>query len=568
MPSTRRPTRPCLRSILVLPLVLTAACAERGARPEQAPPLPLPPGTDEARAVIDAELLREHVAALAENRMAGRAPGSPGDRLARAYLVEQLTELGLEPGAPGGSWEQSFEIVGITAEVPQSWTFDGPQGELTLQLRDDFIAASGVQSESATVEDAEVVFVGYGIVAPEYGWNDYEDANLAGKVLLVLNNDPDWDPELFEGNRRLYYGRWDYKYQSAADQGAAGAIIIHSTPSAGYPWQVVETSWTGEQFELPAGDEARVQIEAWTQWEAAERLASLAGLDLDELVERAKERSFEPVPLGVRTSLSLRNRIEHTETANVLGLLPGSDPQLGQEVVVYTAHHDHLGREQGEGDVIYNGALDNASGCAQILAIAEAMAGLPEAPRRSALFAFVGAEESGLLGSEYYARHPTFPPGRIAANVNFDGGNIWGRTRDVTYIGYGKSSLDEVVAAAAARQDRIVKPDQFPDRGFFYRSDQFNFAKIGVPAIYLDTGTDFRDRPAGWGKEQIEQWEAEHYHQTSDELTEEWDFSGMVEDARLGLICGLAIAQADELPHWSPGDEFAAARTEALAAVE
>jgi Zn-dependent M28 family amino/carboxypeptidase len=459
-----------------------------------------------------------------------------------------------------------MEIVGITSKAPRKWSFLGGRRGVVLSWWDDFIAASGVQEESAEFSLAELVFVGYGIEAPEYGWNDYKDVDVSGKVLLMLNNDPEWDPELFAGERRLYYGRWTYKYEQAAERGAAGAIIIHTTPSAGYPFQVVQTSWTGEQFELPGSP--RSQIEAWVTEEAAGKLAELAGHDLAALVESARSADFRPVPFDVTTSLELRNTIRRVETANVAGLLRGSDPVLADEVVVYTAHHDHLGigEPNDQGDDIYNGALDNATGCAQLLGIARALTEMAEPPRRSVLFLFVAAEEQGLLGSRFYAQSPTFPAGRIAANINLDGGNIWGRTADVAFIGYGKSSLDAVVEAAAARQDRKVVGDQFPDRGFFYRSDQFNFAKIGVPAIYLDTGAEFRDRPEGWGKEQIEAWEAVHYHQPSDELTDEWDFSGMVEDARLALECGLAVAQADEAPSWKPGDEFEAARLEALAA--
>ncbi len=558
---------PATSAAPLLLALLAAACAPA---PEPAP-APAPPdpaalaaGVEQA---IDGELLRGHVAALADDALAGRGPASEGDLAARAYLIEQMTALGLEPGAADGSWEQPMRIVGITSKAPREWSFLGGRRGLVLSWWDDFIAASGVQDDRADIRQAEVIFVGYGIEAPEYGWNDYKDVDVSGKVLLMLNNDPEWDPELFAGERRLYYGRWTYKYQEAARRGAAGAVIIHTTPSAGYPFQVVQTSWTGEQFELPGSP--RSQIEAWLTEEAAVKLAKLAGQDLQALVEAARSADFQPVPFDVTTSLALTNEIREVETANVAGLLRGSDPVLADEVVVYTAHHDHLGvgEPNDQGDTIYNGALDNASGCAQLLAIAKAFSELPEPPRRSVLFLFVAAEEQGLLGSAYYARNPTFAPGRIAANINLDGGNIWGRTTDVAFIGYGKSSLDAVVEAAAARQGRTVVGDQFPDKGYFYRSDQFNFAKIGVPAIYLDTGAEFVDRPEGWGKEQIDAWTEVHYHQPSDELTDEWDYAGMVDDARLALECGLAVAESDAAPAWVPGDEFEAARKQALAAL-
>lgn len=516
--------------------------------------------------VIDRASLEGPIRFLADDLLEGRGPASRGDKLTQVYLATTLQYLGLEPGFAERSYLQPFDIVGVTAEVPKTWDFRKGGQSLTLKYWDQFIAASGVQKDRATLDNAEVVFVGYGIEAPEFQWNDYKGMDLEGKVLLMLNNDPDWDPQLFEGNRRLYYGRWDYKYESAARQGAAGAIIVHTTPSAGYGWQVVQTSWTGEQFELPAEKEPRMQVKGWTTEDAARQLVQLGGHDLDALVKQAKSRDFRPVPLGVTTSLTLANKVQKVQTANVAGLVRGSDPEIKDEVVVYTAHHDHLGigEPDKEGDKIYNGAVDNAAGVAQVLAIARAFSEMPRKPKRSTLFLFVAAEEQGLLGSEYYARHPSFAPGKIAANLNYDGGNIFGRTQDLTYIGLGKSSLDQVVKTLAAKQGRTVVGDQFPDKGFFYRSDQFNFAKIGIPAIYLDNGTRFRDRPESWGKEQIEAWEAAHYHQPSDEIRSDWSYDGMIEDARLGFQAGLEIANNPALPTWNPGDEFEAARKQAL----
>ncbi|MDX1585029.1 MAG: M28 family peptidase, partial [Thermoanaerobaculia bacterium] len=472
-----------------------------------------------------------------------------------------MEAVGLEPGGPDGSWLQPFDIVGVNTEMPDHWVFRGNDQSVTLDKLSEFMIASGIQEPELRIDDAELVFVGYGIEAPEYDWDDYKGADLEGKVLVMLNNDPHWDPDLFEGERRLYYGRWTYKYEIAAEKGAAGAIIIHTTPSAGYGWNVVETSWAGEQFHLPAGDEQATPVEAWVTEEAAREILQLTGYELDELVAKARSRDFRPVPLGLITSVSAENEIHRVRTANVAGLLRGSDPVLNQEVVVYTAHHDHLGTAEGDAeDLIYNGALDNASGTAQVLAIARAMAALPSRPARSVLFLFVAAEEQGLLGSAYYAANPTFHPGRIAANINLDGGNIWGPTRDLTFIGLGKSSLDDYVLSFAEMQDRVVKPDQFPDRGFFYRSDQFNFAKIGVPAVYPDTGTEFIGRPEGWGEEQMEKWVAVNYHQVNDELEDWWDFGGMIQDAQLAYFVGLAVAESQEMPAWNPGDEFEAAR--------
>ncbi|MGB5347574.1 MAG: M28 family peptidase [Woeseia sp.] len=525
---------------------------------------------EQAATLITADSMRGHIIELSSDAYEGRGPGSRGDRMARDYIIEQMKSLGLQPGAADGSWQQTFNLIGVTAEQPPTWDFSAGNKKLTLKQWDQFIAGSGVQQKRAEVKDAEIVFVGYGIQAPEYEWDDFKGMDLTGKIALIMNNDPSWDPELFAGETRLYYGRWGYKFESAARQGAVGAIIIHTTPSAGYPFQVVQTSWTGEQFELPAGAEPRSQIETWVTEDAARQLVALGGHDLDALREAADNRDFKPVPLGVKTSFGMDVSLTSVETANVLGLLPGSDPKLRDEVVVFTAHHDHLGigTPNADGDTIYNGAMDNASGVAQLLSIAGAIKALPAAPRRSMLFAFVAAEEQGLLGSMYYAANPTFPPGKIAANINYDGGNIWGHTHDITFIGLGKSTIDDIVKSIADSQNRVVKPDQFSDRGYFYRSDQFSFAKIGVPALYLDSGTDFVDRPEGWGREQQDHYTDVNYHQPTDEYDPTWNFDGMIDDARLGFWTGLSIANADEMPRWNKGDEFEAARLEALEAVK
>ncbi len=528
------------------------------------------PAAEKAAKEITDDYMRGIIVEISDDRYEGRGPGTEGDAAARKYLARRMAELGLEPGAADGSWEQPFDLVGINASQPETWTFEGHGESLTLQQWDDFIVGSGVQDERSAFANAEVVFVGYGIQAPEYDWDDYKGVDLGGKVLLIMNNDPDWDPELFAGETRLWYGRWDYKYLSAARQGAAGAIIIHTSPSAGYPWQVVQTSWTGVQFERPAGDEPRSQVNGWVTEDTARELVAMAGHDLDDLREAAYNRDFRPVPLGISTSLEMDVDITRVQSANVLGLITGSDPELRNEVVIYTAHHDHLGvgTPNEDGDAIYNGAMDNATGVAQVMAIAKAIKALPEAPRRSVLINLVGAEEQGLLGSEYYAANPTFAPGKIAANLNYDGGNIWGHTHDVTFIGLGKSTIDEIATLIAEEQGRVVKPDQFADKGYFYRSDQFSFAKIGVPAMYLDTGTDFVDRPPEWGREQQNHYTEVNYHQPTDEYDPSWDLGGMIADALLGYWTGLAIANADDMPTWSPGDEFEAARIEALKALE
>ena len=367
----------------------------------------------------------------------------------------------------------------------------------------------------------------------------------------------------------MYYGRWTYKYENAERHGAAGAIIIHTTASAGYPFQVVQSSWGGEQFSLPSNGQTDFRLKAWVTEDAARSLLELSGHRLDELQQAARDKTFSPIFLGVTTSLQFDNQIERAQTANVLGLIEGRDAEHAKEYVVLSAHHDHfgIGKPDAKGDVIYNGALDNGAGVAQVLSIARAVKALPRAPRRSLLVLFPAAEEQGLQGSRFFTEHPPVPAGDLAANINFDDGNIWGRTRDITQVGGGKSTLDAVVARVAALQQRVVVPDQFPDRGAFYRSDQFNFAKIGVPALYCKPGTDFVGRPAGWGKQQIEAYEALRYHQPSDELGADWNFDGLVEDARFGFFAALDIAEATELPAWTPGDEFEAARKAARAAL-
>jgi Zn-dependent M28 family amino/carboxypeptidase len=511
--------------------------------------------------------LRGHIRFLSHDLLEGRGPGTRGDRLTQEYLAAQYEMIGLTPAGDDGGWFQKFGLVGITGH-PDSLQLKGPRGTASLAFHSEFIGGSGHQKPQSRVEDAEIVFVGYGIVAPEYQWDDYKGTDLRGKVLLYMNNDPSDDPALFAGKTRLWYGRWDYKYEMAQRQGAVGAIIIHTQPSAGYKFNVVQTSWTGEQYELPSDQGHRMELKAWTTEDATRKLVALGGHDLDALRAQAENRDFKPVPLGVKLSTAFQNKVTQVTSANVLGMLPGSDKTLAKEVVVYTAHHDHLGMREGGApgeDVIHNGAVDNASGLAAMLTVARHMASMPR-PKRSVLFAAVAAEEQGLLGSQFLAAHPPVHPGYLAANINIDGINFRGRTRDTTSVGFGKSDLDDVVVPLAKLQGRTVKPDQMPDRGFFYRSDQFNFARIGVPALYLGSGMDFIDRPAGWGKAQREKWEAEKYHQPGDEYDPSWDLSGAVEDVRLYLLVGYRVANAPKMPQWRRGDEFEHIRHKALEA--
>lgn len=519
---------------------------------------------------ITAAALTGHVRFLASDALEGRGPATRGDQLTQQYIAAQFETLGLAPVGDDGTARQSFELIGVTGH-PDAITFTRGAATLKAPFDTDMIAVSGHQAARSTLDKAEVVFVGYGIVAPEYGWNDFKNVDVKGKVLLVMNNDPEDDASLFAGKTRLWYGRWDYKYEQAARQGAVGCIIIHTTPSAGYPWQVVQTSWTGEQFDLPSPNGAKLQVKGWLTEAASKKLVSLAGKDLDQLRAAAQSRDFTPVPLGVLANTSFTNVVAKKSTANVLGLLRGSDPKLADEWLVLTAHHDHLGRVEkpkpGE-DAIYNGAVDNASGVAALLTIARALTAQPKAPRRSVLFAAVAAEEQGLLGSQYLVEHPPVPYGRMAANINIDGLNIWGRTKDVSVIGYGKTSIDAVLTQLAKGQGRVVKPDALSDRGFFYRSDQFNFAKVGVPASYFSSGHVFIGRPEAWGREQREKWEETHYHQPSDELLASWDLSGAVEDVQLIYQLTVKLADAPSMPTWTRGDEFEVPRQRSLEALK
>ena len=558
-----------LARLTVPTLVALAAVCSAQPPPGAAGESPIaPPAVEKAaHTYITQAALAAPIRFLASDLLEGRGPATRADELTRLYLQTQLEGIGYQPAFANGAWQQPFDIVGLKAQFPKTWSFSAAAGKIDLTWRVDYIAVSGLQQEQVNLSNAQLVFVGYGIQAPEYHWDDFKGVNLTGKILVMMNNDPDWDPNLFAGKRRLYYGRWDYKYESAARQGAAGAIIIHTTASAGYPWQVVQSSWGGEQFELPAGKEARVSLKVWTTEDAARRLVKAGGQDLDKLIQAAHSRDFRPVPLGVTTSIAFTNTLSRVKTANVGGVLPGNDPKLAPEVVIYSAHHDHfgIGEPDKSGDRVYHGAVDNASGCAQVLAIARTFAMLPQRPRRSLMALFVAGEERGLLGSQYYAGHPSFAPGRIAADINIDGGNIFGRTRDAVLVSLGKSSLDQIAARVARSQGRTLVGDQYPDRGYYYRSDQFSFAKIGVPALYFAEGTDVIGRPAGWGKQQHDEWELKKYHQPSDKLDDSWNFDGMIQDAQLDMLAGWLIAEAPAMPVWKAGDEFEAARKRALA---
>jgi len=524
------------------------------------------PGLNRALDVINDHTLRAHIGFLSDDLLSGRAPGSLGSALAQRYIASQMQLIGIKPGIKDSSYYQKFDMVEINIKPEMQLTISGKYGELELKYYDEFVAFPGVQKEKIEVKDAELVFVGYGIQAPEYNWDDFKNVDVQGKVLLIMNNDPDTgDPKFFGGKARLYYGRWDYKYEQAARMGAIGAIIIHTTPSAGYSWNVVQTSWSGKRFEIPQTKESSLIYKGWITEDDAYRIAEIGGKNLDKLRSAAEKHSFKPVFLEATVSGNIHANYNTLKATNVVGMLPGSDPELRKQAIVFTAHYDHLGVGKAvDGDSIYNGALDNASGVASILTIADAFTQLDNLPRRSLVFAALDGEESGLLGSQYYAENPSFPPEKIAANINIDGVNIWGKTRDIAIIGSGKSTIDKLVKEVAKTQMRIVMPDLMPEQGYFYRSDQFNFAKIGVPALYLNEGQDFIGRPKGWGKKIIEHWIATHYHQPSDEYDPNWDLSGHIQDLILTFQVALRLANDDQMPSWLPGDEFESVRLKAI----
>jgi hypothetical protein len=558
-------------SIVVVAFVSLTACDPLFALVQNEPNAAHAAAADKG---ITESSLRADIKFLADDLLEGRGPGTRGDLLAQRYIESQFKIAGLQPAAPGGGWTQDVPLVGVTTKPPEKLTFQltGKDQSLELANYEDYIVSCGTGVKVAKIEDAEVLFVGYGMQAPEYSWDDFKDVDVRGKVLLCMNNDPAGDPELFAGRTRLYYGRWDYKYAKAAELGAAGMLIIHTDDSAGYPYQVVQTSWTGEQMALGGVTTGRALMEGWLSEEASKKLVDLAGKDLDELRKQAESRDFKPVSLGTTMSIEMKCRVRERSSANVLGVMPGSDPELSKEWLIFMAHHDHMGMaEQRTGeDNIYNGAVDNASGVGSMLAIARAMASLPESerPKRSVLFAAVAAEEQGLLGSDFLAQNPPVPAGRIAAVINIDGINILGRTQDISVIGKGKSDLDGITERFAIYQKRTVVGDQFPDRGFYYRSDQFSLAKVGIPGLYLGGGVNVIGKPDGWGKEQIRMWEENIYHQVSDEYSDDWELSGAIEDAKLMFYVGMEVANQPSMPAWNPGDEFEAARKAAIEAAK
>jgi Zn-dependent M28 family amino/carboxypeptidase len=526
---------------------------------------------------IDQQAILQHIKVLSADDFEGRAPGTAGEDKTVEYLTSQFKQLGLQPGNTDGTYTQAVPLVGLTPTATQPLTITGgaQKGRKTYKWSEDYVAFTKHVADTAGLQNSELVFVGYGVVAPEYKWDDFKGMDLKGKTIVVLVNDPQvpdaadaskLDQKMFNGNAMTYYGRWTYKYEEAARQGAAGVFIVHETGPAGYPYSVVQ-GFLGERFDLVTPDKnmGRSDIEGWFSLETAKEILTLAGHDFDALKKQAITRDFKPVPLGLSASIGIRNAMRTVQSRNVLARLEGSDPELKDEYVVFSSHWDHLGvGEPVNGDKIYNGALDNASGVASLLEIARAFTQLEQKPKRSVLFLMVTAEEQGLLGSQYYSVTPVYPLEKTLANINIDGVNQWGRTKDITVIGMGASDLDDYLRAAATEQGRTLRPEPEAEKGFYYRSDHFNFAKEGVPALYTDSGTEFIGKDPEYAKQKRDEYTAKDYHAPSDEIKPDWDLSGAVEDAQLMMAVALRVANADKFPEWKPGNEFKAKRDERL----
>jgi Zn-dependent M28 family amino/carboxypeptidase len=556
-------------------LALLVSGCSRSAEPPADGPVPTAKIPLASMPKIDSAPLLERIRSLASDEFEGRAPGTPGEERTVQYLTAEFQKLGLKPGNTDGTYIQKVPLVGITGAQAKPLVVIGEsrtgKARATFKWRDEVVAWTKHVADGASIESSDLVFVGYGVVAPEYNWDDFKGVDLKGKTMVLLVNDPQvpdpadpskLDARTFNGTAMTYYGRWTYKFEEAARRGAAGALIVHETGPAGYPFAVVQGNLS-EKFDLVTPDKnmGRANIEGWLSLDAAKRLLKMAGQDFDALKKQATTREFKPVALGLKASLAVRNTMRTIESRNVLAKLEGSDPQLKDEYVVYTAHWDHFGiGVPVTGDKIYNGALDNASGVASMLEMARALTQVKPTPKRSILFVAVTAEEQGLLGSQYYAVTPVYPLAKTLANINVDGINQWGRTKDITVIGLGASDLDDYLRDAAAEQSRTLRPDPEAEKGFYYRSDHFNFAKQGVPALYTHDGVEYIGKPAEYAKQKRDEYTEHDYHKPSDQIKPDWDLAGAVEDAELMVAVGYRVANADKFPEWKPGNEFRAKR--------
>ncbi len=548
-----------------LALLLAAASAATACGGAPAPASKTPDTA--AYPAIDGRAVLEHTKTLASDEFEGRAPGTHGEELTVAYIADQFKKAGLKPGNPDGTYVQKVPMVGIVTDQKAVLSFRRGGKERKLAWRDDFVAWTMRVSDTVSVDKSDMVFVGYGVQAPEFNWDDYKGIDLKGKTMVVLVGDPpvpdpanpaELDPKMFGGRAMTYYGRWTYKYEMGQKMGAAAVLLVHETGPAGYPFSVVQGK-TAEQFSLVAADKnmSRAAVEAWISLGQARELFALAGKNFDAAKKAALDPAFKPVALGTTASVTLRNTIRAIDSHNVVGKIEGSDPALKNEYVIYTSHWDHFGiGTPVNGDKVYHGAVDNATGIGGMIELGRAFAKLPTPPRRSVLMLAVTAEEQGLLGSGYYADDPLYPLDKTIGVVNMDALNVYGKTKDITITGYGNSDLDDYATRIAAEQGRVVRPDPQPENGGFFRSDHFPFARKGVPALASGGGIDYVGRPAGWGKAKSDAFTANDYHKPSDSVRPDWDMSGAVQDLQYYWMLGYRLAQADKYPQWKPGVEF------------
>ncbi len=517
--------------------------------------------TPETRIEPFGQNIEHDIVTLSSDEFEGRAPASPGGIRAMEYIKSRFTEIGLKP-ANGDSYLQPVPLVEITGSDFSPLRVSGRDDDILLRYLDDMVIGTYRLRESVSLDESELVFAGYGIVAPEYGWNDYEGLDVEGKTVVVLVNDPGFatgDDSMFTGRAMTYYGRWTYKFEEAARQGASAALIIHQTEPASYGWDVVRNSWSGTQYGVASqGETERLLAEGWIHLDPARKIFEMAGMDLDEAVEAAHQKGFRASSMGLTASASFNNEFSFAECNNIIGYIEGS--RYPEETVVYMAHWDHLGKVEIDGEVhIYNGAVDNATGVAALMAIAEKFMETGETPERSVVFMAVTAEESGLLGSRYYSENPLFSIATTVAGINMDALNVYGPTRDIVAVGYGFSELDDYMKRHAARQDRVVKPNPYPERGYYYRSDHFNMAKQGVPMIYANGGSDYIGRDEDYAGMVAADYAA-RYHQPSDVIHDLWDYDGIHQDLWFFYRIGNDLASNDDFPNWQPESEFRAAR--------
>ena len=525
---------------------------------------------DKAAQSITKDGLMSHIETLSSDKFLGRSTGTEGEEKAVNYLVEQFKAMGATSGVEDGSYVQPFPLLGQKT-MNHSMKVRRPLRNSTIDtftFFEDFVAWPANQSEKVNIKDAELVYVGYGIQAPEENWDDFKGVDVKGKIIVIKNNDPEYDENLFGGKTRLYYGRYTYKYEKAKEMGALGAIIIHTTPTAGYGWGVVSNGWSRERFYVKSGenaDKGNTEMNGWVTYEAGKKLFNQAGLSIDEMLEAADSPDFEPVTFkNTALSISIDAEYRDINSRNVIAKIEGSDPDLEEEYLVLTAHYDHLGiTKEIDGDKINNGAEDNAAGVSAVLESMKAYKSIQSALKRSVLAVVVGAEEVGLLGSQYWAENPTVHPGKVTGNINLDGMNVYGETSDIVIIGYGRNTLADKVVEVATEQGRTVKPDANPEQGIFYRSDHFNMAKVGIPAIFPNPGNKFVNKPEGFA-ETVDSVSAANYHSVNDEINEYWDISGAVKDTRLFFEVGYRALNDNKLQAWKQGDEFEATRLKML----